>query len=448
MHTESTVFALSTPVGGAIAVMRISGPDAKAVLSAVFTGKIEHRRASFGLIRDENGETVDTASAVFYEAPHSYTGEDMAEISFHGSYAAAARLTELIEKLAVPAEPGEFTKRAYLNGKLDLAEAEAVMDLISASAEQSRRAAVLQLTGRLSAVVSGLYERMRLACARLANYLDDDTGEIYLDTEELSLELKGISADINALREDGLRSRILREGARVALIGSPNVGKSSLLNALLMRERAIVTAIPGTTRDTLEESMSFGGIPVVLIDTAGIRETSDEIEKMGVDRSKQAAENADLELILIEGSRALNADDEALLASAVNRNALAVITKSDLEQAVFPDDNGLFRGLPCVLTSSLTGAGLNELRQRAASLLLPDGECAGTPLVTNSRHVALLEKAAERVAAAVSAIDSGLSDIQYHELRLAMDDLAAILGVQDPGEELINSIFANFCIGK
>lgn len=448
MINSSTVFALSTPVGGAITVLRITGSDSKAVLSSVFTGKIEHGRIAFGRIADENKETVDEVMAVFFKAPHSYTGEDMAEIYCHGSYAVVQKLSSLILSagLAVPAEAGEFTRRAYLNGKLDLVEAEAVMDLISSTAERSRRAAVSQLSGRLSAVIASFYERIKLLTAELANYMDDDSGEVVLDRSDFSLKTKGICREIFSLCESGMRARVLREGARLAIIGSPNAGKSSLLNALIMRDRSIVTPIPGTTRDTVEESLSVEGIPVVLVDTAGIRDPSDEVERLGIGRSLAAADEADLILMLFDGTREPDGGDMSILGRIDRFKALAVITKSDLDCAVFPDENDCFCGLKAVRISSVTGDGLGTLRRAIANELLPaDGD---EPMITNIRHISALRSAAEHLNAASALILDDDTDAAFFELKEAMDFIAGITGVSDPGEELIDSVFSRFCIGK
>lgn len=450
MNNRSTVFALSTPVGGAIAIMRITGPDSKRAAAALFTGELKHRRVSYGRIADTDGSTVDTCCAVYFEAPSSYTGEDVVEVSFHGSPAVAAKLTELLLKtgLAVPAEPGEFTKRAYLNGKMDLARAEAVMDVIASSAERQRRAAASQLEGRLSGEVASLYERTKLSCARLSNAMDDDTGEAELDEAALIAEIEPIRDEIRAMAEGGMRSRILREGARVAIIGSPNAGKSSLLNALLLKERAIVTAIPGTTRDTLEESASIEGLPVVFVDTAGIRDTFDSVELMGIERSRRAAEDADLVLWLVDGSRRSTPEDEAIRAFINPERAVAVITKSDLENVIFPDENGEFCSLEAVRISALTGEGLGDLKKLIARRLLPGEGSEAEGLVTNVRHIGELENAADALERAEEKLKWKDSDAAFFELRSAMEHLAAILGKEDPTEDLVDSIFANFCLGK
>ena len=450
MNDRNTVFALSTPVGGAIAILRMTGPDSKPAAEAVFKGRLEHRRVSYGRITDADGSTVDACCAVYFRAPSSYTGEDMVEISFHGSPAVAAKLMELIAGtgLAVPAEPGEFTKRAYLNGKMDLARAEAVMDLIASSAERQRRAAAGQLEGRLSGEIASLYESTKLALARLANAMDDDTGEVELDEAALIAEIAPIKAEIRALAEGGMRSRILREGARVAIIGSPNAGKSSLLNALLLKERAIVTDIPGTTRDTLEESAAIDGLPVVFVDTAGIRSTFDSVELMGIERSRRAAEEADLVLWLVDGSRPFSLEDEAIRAFLSPERAVAVITKSDLENVVFPNENGEFCGLNAVRISALTGDGLDALKKLVSERLLPHEGAEAEGLVTNARHIGELEAALTALEAAENRLGDGDTDAAFYELDSAMKHLAAILGREDAAEELVDTIFARFCMGK
>ena len=450
MNNMNTVFALSTPVGGAIAIIRITGPDAKRAAAAVFTGELIHRRVSYGRLTDADGSTVDACCAAYFAAPSSYTGEDMVEISIHGSPAVAAKTAELIAStgLAVPAEPGEFTKRAYLNGKMDLARAEAVMDLIASSAERQRKAAASQLEGRLSGEITSLYERLRLACARLSNAMEDDTGEAELDEASLVAEIGPIEAEISALAEGGMRSRILREGARVAIIGSPNAGKSSLLNALLLKERAIVTETPGTTRDTLEEAASIEGLPVVFVDTAGIRETFDSIELMGIERSRRAAQEADLVLWLVDGSRPLSEEDEAIRAFIEPERAVAVITKSDLESVLFPNETGTFCGLDAVRISALTGDGLGGLKKLVAGKLLPGEGSEAERLVTNVRHINALESAADSLRRACESLSEADPDAAFYELSSAMGSLAGILGRDDPAEDLVDSIFAHFCMGK
>ncbi|MCR5808131.1 MAG: tRNA uridine-5-carboxymethylaminomethyl(34) synthesis GTPase MnmE [Clostridiales bacterium] len=434
--------------------MRISGENARPLLERLFTGRIAHRRVSYGRIVDENGEIIDACCAAFFEAPDSYTGEDMAEISVHGSLAVARRLAEAIEStgLAEKAGPGDFTRRAYLNGKMDLAEAEAVMDMVAASAERSRRAAAMQLEGRLSAVIASLYERIKLACARLANAMDDDTGEAELDEAALAAEFTAAANEAEELKEGGLRSRILREGARVAIIGSPNVGKSSLLNALIMRERAIVTAIPGTTRDTVEEQAEIEGLPVIFVDTAGIRETDDEVEKLGIERARREADYADLVLWLVDGTRAIRKEDIDVLSGVRGKKTAAVITKTDLDRAVYPDADGLINGLPAFPTSAVTGEGLTALRRGMAELLLPENPHSESAfpesIVTNSRHIEALGRAADALFAAARLIVSGETDAAYFEARSAMDAAAQILGTEDPGEELVDAVFSHFCMGK
>ena len=454
---NDTVFALSTPVGGAIAIIRISGANTRALLGRLFQGRAEHRRASFGRIVDEKGETVDTCTVTCFDSPHSYTGEDTAEIALHGSLAVVRRVSELIAGtgLARPAEPGEFTKRAYLNGKMDLAQAEAVMDLIASSAERSRRAAAMQLEGRLSAVIGSLYARTKAACAMTAAYMDDESGEMDSAPEEIGRRIEGLNAEIAALIKGGMRSRVLREGARAAIIGSPNVGKSSLLNALLLRERAIVTDIPGTTRDTLEEPASIEGVPVVFVDTAGIRETEDEVEKIGVQRAGRELENADIVLLVIDSSRDINESDAAIIKRAAEKcgqKTLAVLTKSDLAPVVLPGADGRFEfdnggetiSLPAVRISAVTGEGLDALRAAAAAMIAPT---ESETTVTNGRHIAALERANACLSSAAEELYA-LPDAAYQNIREAMELLGSIVGRADTAEELVDEIFASFCMGK
>lgn len=453
---NDTVFALSTPVGGAIAIIRISGPDTRGVLSRLFDGRVEHRRASFGRILDVDGETADTATVTFYEAPHSYTGEDMAEISIHGSAAAVRKVSELLTDtgLVLPAGPGEFTKRAYLNGKMDLAQAEAVMDMISASAERSRRAAAMQLEGRLSGLVHGLYDGVKAALAQIAAYLDDDSAEPEYGDSGIAEAIGDVLERIRVLVSGGLKARVLREGARIAIIGSPNVGKSSLLNALILRERAIVTPVPGTTRDTLEEPASIDGVPVLFIDTAGIRETRDEVEAIGVSRAKHELEAADVILLAIDGSRSVTAEELALIRETLEKygkNSIAVLTKADLEHVNAPEGGKLGTGLCCgtdvdaVAVSAFTGEGLDGLKRLIAERIVPaENETA----VTNARHIAALEAAECSLLDASVRMEEGLPDAAFEDLRDAMDALASITGAEDAGEDLVNEVFSRFCIGK
>ena len=308
------IYALATPVGGAIAVVRLSGTGAKKLLYTVFTGRGAPREMAYGRIVNEAGEPLDQAMAAFFPAPRSYTGEDMAELYLHGGQTTVRRVLALLGRHARGARPGEFTERAFLNGKLDLAQAEAVMDLINAGAERSANSALAQLTGRLSERIAAVEAQLLDALSGLEAAIDypeeleDDV------TSALPGVLAAAEAELAALIGAGLSGRVLREGARVALIGRPNAGKSSLLNALAGAERAIVTQFAGTTRDVLEEAVSMDGIPVTLFDTAGIRAADDPVERIGVERARRAAERADLLLLCFDAAAPLSEEDEALLA--------------------------------------------------------------------------------------------------------------------------------------
>ena len=328
------------------------------------------------------------------------------------------------------------------------------MDLISASAERSRRAAAMQLEGRLSALVRGLYEEVKSALAQLAAYLDDDSAEPEYGDSGIAEAICDVLERIRVLVSGGLKARVLREGARIAIIGSPNVGKSSLLNALILRERAIVTPVPGTTRDTLEEPASIDGVPVLFIDTAGIRETRDEVEAIGVSRAKRELEAADVILLAIDGSRSVTAEELALIRETLEKygkNSIAVLTKADLEHVNAPEGGKLGTGLCCgtdvdaVAVSAFTGEGLDGLKRLIAERIVPaENETA----VTNARHIAALEAAECSLLDASGRMEEGLPDAAFEDLRDAMDALASITGAEDMNEDLVNEVFSRFCIGK
>ncbi|HWQ59241.1 MAG TPA: tRNA uridine-5-carboxymethylaminomethyl(34) synthesis GTPase MnmE, partial [Clostridia bacterium] len=309
---NDTIFAPATPLGGAIAVIRISGPETKKALDGAFSAKrgTIPREMMFGRLVDGR-EALDECMACFFPSPASYTGEDMAELYIHGSQAVVGRALALLSSLGLrPAEPGEFTKRAFLNGKMSLSRAEAVMDLINANTERGAKSAVEQLEGSVGRAVGELEEAL-LDLIAGADAALDYPDELEEDTLSIiPAKARDISEKLDALIASGAKGRLLREGALVAILGAPNAGKSSLFNALLGRERAIVTALPGTTRDTLEEAVSLEGVPARLVDTAGLRETSDEAERFGVARAKSAAERADVLVLAFDAARELSESDK------------------------------------------------------------------------------------------------------------------------------------------
>ena len=437
------IYALATPVGGAIAVVRLSGTGAKKLLYTVFTGRGAPREMAYGRIVNEAGEPLDQAMAAFFPAPRSYTGEDMAELYLHGGQTTVRRVLALLGRHARGARPGEFTERAFLNGKLDLAQAEAVMDLINAGAERSANSALAQLTGRLSERIAAVEAQLLDALSGLEaaieypEELEDDV------TSALPGVLAATEAELAALIGAGLSGRVLREGARVALIGRPNAGKSSLLNALAGAERAIVTQFAGTTRDVLEEAVSMDGIPVTLFDTAGIRAADDPVERIGVERARRAAERADLLLLCFDAAAPLSEEDEALLAETAGRSRLAVCCKDDLP-ALWEAEALSPYGIEAVAVSAETGEGLAALRRAIAARIAPAAESA---LVTNARHIEALQRAAASVADAEKSAGGTEPELVATDLREALAALGQITG-REASADLIERIFSKFCVGK
>lgn len=436
-----TIAAPATPAGGALAVLRISGPEAKNILEKVFTGSIAHRTLNYGFLKNET-ETVDEVTAVFFEGPKSYTGEDMAEIYTHGGRAVIKRAMETLYGAgARPAEPGEFTKRAFLNGKMDLSKAEAVMDIISSEAEKSAKAAVRQLEGIISKEINFLYDTVADALSGVdaaIDYPEELEDDVY---SLLPSTLNEVMERLEFLIEGSLRGRYLREGYRVVLLGRPNAGKSSLLNALLGRERAIVTELAGTTRDIIEESAEFGGLPVLLTDTAGIRETGDRVESIGVERARAAMEQADLLLLCFDGNNEFGPEEEALLLETEGRNRLAVLCKRDAAEKTTLSVLEEKTGLSCAAVSAKNMDGVEELKETIASLADPGQEGA---LITNARHADALKKAKEHLK---SAMDAGDADCIATDLHLVLAELGAITG-REAGDDVIERIFSRFCVGK
>ncbi|MEG1547387.1 MAG: tRNA uridine-5-carboxymethylaminomethyl(34) synthesis GTPase MnmE [Clostridia bacterium] len=436
---EDTIFALSTPIGGAIAVIRISGGEAKAILQRIFTGNIVPRYASFGRIVDE-GVTLDEAVAVYFQSPGSYTGEDVAELSVHGGQAVVQGCMELISRYARAAEPGEFTKRAFLNGKMDLTRAEAVMDVINAASSRSASAALRQLEGELGVRIAAIEETLLDALCGIDAAIDypEELEEDVLSSLPDVIDVA--RQQIQALIEDGLKSRVLRDGALVVIAGRPNAGKSSLLNAITGTQRAIVTALPGTTRDIIEEQLSICGMPVRLVDTAGIRNTDDVVEREGVARAKNIIERADLVLLAFDSAACLTHEDAELCALICAKPCVAVLCKTDLAPAVTPDQVQAMCAVPPIMVSADTGEGLTELKAQIARHIAP-GESA---LVTNVRHIEALRLAESALICAACAVDV---DCIATDIRTSLTALGAITG-REVDAEVIDGIFRRFCVGK
>ena len=418
-----TIFAVASGAGhAAIAVMRLSGPDSRAMLAALCGRVPAPRRVSLRRLRD-----VDQAMVVWLPGPGSYTGEDSAEFYLHGGRSVLNGVADALVALgARPAEPGEFTRRAFLNGRMDLTEAEAVHDLIAAETEAQRRQALRQLDGALGTLYRGWAERLRLLLAQQEALIDFPDEDLPAEVEgQVQAELTALRQEMAAHLDDGRRGERLREGLVFAVTGAPNVGKSSLVNALAERDVAIVSATPGTTRDALETRVVLGGVPVTLVDTAGLRDTADEIEAEGVRRARARAEAADLVIRVVDAPEESGNDADWML----------VANKRDLGGAV---------PVGAIGVSALTGEGLDALRGRLAQVARSLTESSGPPPLTQARHRVALQEAAARLAGATTA---DLPELRAEDLRLALRALGRITGSVGV-EDILDTLFARFCIGK
>lgn len=446
------IIAPLTPAGhSAIAVLRISGKGCIELASRYFrpADKLLNsptHRLIHGFLHDDQGQDIDEVLISVFKAPHSYTGEESLEISCHGNPNLMNRILKTFLKNCRLAKPGEFTLRAYLNGKLDLSQAEAVNDLIKAQASKAECAALLQLKGYLSQHLQSILQQIteaRLRCELAIDFADQDLPQIDLDALRNRIENTLSSAE--ELASKGEQGRIIREGIKVCLAGAPNAGKSSLFNSLLQQNRAIVTPHPGTTRDYLEESISLNGFPLVIYDTAGLRISTDEIEKQGIDKSYELMQEADLIIYLKEANpiqRQSISLAETTIPQELWHKTLLVISKADLI------DSGQepFPGL--IYCSAVNANGLGQLTDTIFERLNLSDELVNKPLITNSRHLAALERAIIALKQALKSMEDGLGfEFTAFELGAASSALEEILGVITP-DDLLEQIFSNFCIGK
>ena len=459
MYEETTIAAIATAVGeGGIGIIRLSGMQAADVADRIFKGirlatfhEALPYRMYFGHV-EKDGRAVDEGLAVYMKAPHSYTGEDVVEIQIHGSMEALRQTLELaLESGAVPAHRGEFTKRAFLNGRLDLSQAEAVMDVIEAKGSAALSQAESHLSGALSHFVKECRGQMKDLISKLEvtiDYPEEDLEDLTL--EEIRTGVSEIDRSLSALLARSQQGRIIKDGLRTAIVGRPNAGKSSLLNALLQEERAIVTDIPGTTRDTIEESIKIGGVPLVLMDTAGLRETDNTIERIGIERAKESMERADLILAVIDGSAPLAEEDQKLLAALAERKALVILNKYDMPQEIGAADIRAIAGeVPVVSISARYGSGMDELEEELRRMTATQDAEAGRELfLTNLRHVDAAKKSLEAVKRAEESLSDQMpADCIVVDLTEAWHTLGEITG-DTVDNELINSIFERFCVGK
>jgi len=443
------IVAIATPFGeSAIGAIRLSGLD---VLNRirdliVIKGKLRPRYAHYVKIRDEKGEILDEGILIYYPSPKSYTGEDMVEIFLHGNSLILRKALELfISKGIRLAEPGEFTKRAFLNGKMDLLQAEAVADLIGSKSERALRAAQRQLQGELSSLINSLRERLLEILAYVEADIEFSEEDIpTLSKEQIIYLLKDIVQSIERLLSTVRTGEYLRRGINLAIVGKPNVGKSSLFNALLGTERAITTPIPGTTRDFIQESLTLKGIPINLIDTAGIRHTEDPVEKIGVERSLQKLKGADLVLFVVDGSSPLEEEDLNIYKLVEPLAHMVVINKADL-----PLKEGVLRTFPeAIKVSAVKGEGIEELKE---ALLERLGVYAldSMQVYLSVRHENLLKKSKEVLKSLINKLETGdiFPEILMLDLREAISYLEEIVGVIST-EDILGGIFSRFCIGK
>src|SRR5689334_3376784 len=447
----STIVALSTPRGrGALAVIRLSGPHAIAIAQRMGLHEVEDRRAALTtLTRPRDHEKLDQALVTCFHAPHSLTGEDVVEISCHGSPAVVRSIIDTTLELdAVLAGPGEFTLRALSNGKINLAQAEAIRDLIAAQTDAAVKQAARQLNGELSNALAPLKEKLVEVIVVLESaleFVEDDLPS--LRVQEIEMSLIEVSAGVEKLARTYAAGRLLQEGIKVAIAGRPNVGKSSLFNSLIERERAIVTDIPGTTRDTLSEAIDLEGIPVILTDTAGVRETTDGIETLGIERTRRALGDSDLVLVVLDGSTELGPSDHDLLTQTVPTRRLVVRNKSDLPE-FNSSSTSCIGELQAINVSARTGDGLSTLRSAILATLNNNGNEDGGLLITNARHYDLLCNAQHELEEARAALLVKHSEeVVLTPLHNALRFMGQITG-ETTTEVILSEIFATFCIGK
>ena len=470
---EDTICAIATPAGeGGIGIVRLSGHQALSIAAGLvrlrsgqpLTSVVTHTLHLADLLIPASvkqpaspihprgsgaTELLDEALVVYMKAPRSFTGEDVVEIQSHGGWLVLSMLCRAcVMAGARLAEPGEFTKRAFLNGRIDLSQAEAVLDTIRARSAASLTAAQRQLRGDLAREVDTAREALLGVLAHLEAGIDFVEEDIeFLQKQELLRTIERVAALVQRLQATAKEGRLLREGARVVIAGRPNVGKSSILNRLLKEDRAIVTAVPGTTRDVIEESVDLGGLMIHLVDTAGIRDTADIVESEGIKRSRSAQEDADLRIIVIDGSVPLTNDDRSLIEQAVLAKHVIAINKADLPAQV--DVSSIGGRAFAVALSAKTGAGVDALRAAIRSQLVGAGaETSDGVMVTNVRHQAALDRAGESLRQAAQSISAGMAaELLAIDMRAAADALGEITGVITT-DEILERIFSEFCIGK
>lgn len=454
--SEATIAAISTPTGtGGISIVRMSGDKSKEIIDQIFEPinggsidrKKDNRRMRYGNIVD-NGEIIDEVMVNFMAGPGTYTREDVAEINCHGSFISVKKILNLLlDKGAVLAEPGEFTKRAFLNGRIDLSQAEAVLDIINSTNDLSQAQGINQLNGSLRNEIEKIRQSLLEALSRLEysiNFTED--GED-LSPDEIIAYMDEAKNRIDKLLNTSNKGKIIREGINTTILGKPNVGKSSLLNAFLKENRAIVTDIPGTTRDLISEYINLGSFTLKINDTAGIRDTDDVVEKIGVDKSIEISKASDLIIALFDTSRKFDKEDQKILDLIEGKNSIIILNKTDLDQQF---DRAIFDGvdLPIIETSMTENIGIDKLEETITEIFDTNEINRESILITNTRHERLLNEANKKLNESLADIKRGIPlDAVEVDLRGSYDDLGLIIG-ESVSDEIMDKVFKEFCVGK
>ncbi len=453
MFMKDTIAAISTALGkGAISIVRVSGEEAIKIVNEIFTGKnlkeVDSHTIHYGFIKEKE-ELIDEVLVTVMKAPKTFTTEDIVEINCHGGIIATNRVLEtLLNHGARLAEAGEFTKRAFLNGRIDLTQAEAIMDLIESKSDNARRQALEQLSGRISNYIETLREKIKDLLASIEVNIDYPE---YYDIEIVTIDkikkvTQELQIELERLLKDAKNGEIIKEGIKTVIIGRPNVGKSSILNSLLEQEKAIVTDIEGTTRDIVEGSISFEGVHLNMIDTAGIRETEDKIEKIGVEKSLSLIDTASLILLVLNSGEDLTEQDRELLDKIDKEKTIVVLNKNDLDSKLKIED---FKTYQVVSTNTKDLNGIESLKAKIKELFnLEKIESTDTTYLSNARQISLIKQAQKEVSDVIKAIDNSLPiDMVAIDLKNAFNLLGEVIG-EEYSEEIIDHLFANFCVGK